>query len=217
MVTLAMLAGVTLPSASAQAVDPSFALGFKALADQIPNEAGQPTEKEHYGANGDSLQRTTKGLMVWRKADNWTAFTNGSWTWINGPYGVQRRSNDTRFEWETIPVPSSPTPPPIYVYSPPSDFDVSGKESVIALPDGSHLFRDTVSNVNHYWTAADIQVWITLRDADGRVVLEARATSITSGLGPQQSGTWELAIPTGVSWQTAFGKVFFQWQPPGGQ
>ena len=45
-------------------------------------------------------QQTTTGLIVWRKADNWTAFTNGSRTWINGPAGVQDRANDEGFPWE---------------------------------------------------------------------------------------------------------------------
>ena len=78
----------------------AFKLGFNALASQIPSYAGQPVEDEHYGANGDSLQQTTTGLMVWRKADNWTAFTNGGLTWVNGPHGVQVRPNDQRFPWE---------------------------------------------------------------------------------------------------------------------
>ncbi|MHB1162140.1 MAG: endo-1,3-alpha-glucanase family glycosylhydrolase [Chloroflexota bacterium] len=77
-----------------------FKLGFKALADQITRIAGQPLEEEHYGANGDSLQQTTTGLMVWRKADNWTAFTNGARSWVNGPYGVRERGNEERFPWE---------------------------------------------------------------------------------------------------------------------
>lgn len=78
-----------------------FRLGFKALADQIPDIVGQPLEDEHFNPeNGDSLQHTTKGLMVWRKADNWTAFTNGFMTWINGPYGLQSRLNSQRFPWE---------------------------------------------------------------------------------------------------------------------
>jgi len=79
---------------------PEFRLGFKALADQIPNIVGEPLEIEHYSPNGDSIQRTTAGMMVWRRADNWTAFTNGSCTWINGPAGVQDRGNDERFPWE---------------------------------------------------------------------------------------------------------------------
>ncbi len=93
---------------------PEFRLGFKALAEQIPEVVGQPLEGEHWGSNGDSLQKTSKGLMVWRKADNWTAFTNGSRTWINGPVGVQERANSDRFDWEKeIPTPSAqPAPIP---------------------------------------------------------------------------------------------------------
>ncbi len=78
----------------------TFKLGFQALAAQISGVAGQPTENEHYGPNGDSLQATTTGLMAWRKADNWTAFTNGSRTWVNGPSGILERSNNDRFPWE---------------------------------------------------------------------------------------------------------------------
>jgi len=105
-----------------------FKLGFKALADQIPDIVGTPAEAEHYGPNGDSLQKTTTGLMVWRKADNWTAFTDGSTTWVNGPNGVQSRPNNQRFNWEgpaetqlsqpsqqlqTASLPSSRQPTPV--------------------------------------------------------------------------------------------------------
>jgi hypothetical protein len=79
---------------------PSFRLGFADLARQIPQVVGQPTEAEHYGPNGDSLQATTTGLMAWRRADNWTAFTNGSRTWINGPDGVENRANDEKLWFE---------------------------------------------------------------------------------------------------------------------
>jgi hypothetical protein len=40
-------------------------------------------------------------LLVWRAADNWTAFTDGASTWINGPLGIQSRPNSQRFVWET--------------------------------------------------------------------------------------------------------------------
>ena len=85
---------------------PEYRLGFKLLAEEIPAVVGQPIEEEQRGANGDSLQRTTTGLMVWRKADNWTAFTNGSHTWINGPVGMQERRNEERFDWEAVSPPS---------------------------------------------------------------------------------------------------------------
>jgi hypothetical protein len=38
--------------------------------------------------------------MVWRKADNWTAFTGGYRTGINGPFGLQQRLNTQHFPWE---------------------------------------------------------------------------------------------------------------------
>ena len=99
LVLVAALALVPAAPARAQPA-PEFKLGFRVLADQIPNVVGEPLENEHWGPNGDSLQQTSTGLMVWRKADNWTAFTNGHATWINGPYGVQSRLNTDRFLWE---------------------------------------------------------------------------------------------------------------------
>ena len=76
-------------------------LGFKALRDLIGHDiVGECLENEHHGANGDALQHTTGGLLVWRKADNWTAFTDGYRTWINGPNGLVQRLNTERFEWE---------------------------------------------------------------------------------------------------------------------
>ena len=78
-----------------------FRLGFKTLRDLIGHDiVGECLESEHYNAIGDSNQRTTGGLMAWRKADNWTAFTDGYRTWINGPNGLVQRLNTERFEWE---------------------------------------------------------------------------------------------------------------------
>ena len=74
---------------------------FKALRDVVGHEiVGECLENEHYSANGDSTQKTTGGLLVWRKADNHTAFTDGHNTWINGPNGLQKRLNTERFSWE---------------------------------------------------------------------------------------------------------------------
>ena len=77
-----------------------FELGFAALHDLIPDIVGDCLDNEMHGANGDGLQHTTDGLMAWRKADNWTAFTDGANTWINGPFGISTRPNDVRFSWE---------------------------------------------------------------------------------------------------------------------
>lgn len=90
--------------ASAQAAC-TFKLGFQAIASLIPDIVGACLEDERFNlANGNAEQRTTRGLLVWRKADNWTAFTNGATTWINGPDGLESRPNDERFAWENDPV-----------------------------------------------------------------------------------------------------------------
>ncbi|HEY8741608.1 MAG TPA: hypothetical protein VIU62_00800 [Chloroflexota bacterium] len=52
---------------------------------------------------GDAQQHTTAGLTAWRKADNWTAFTNGYRKWINGPQGLAKRLNTQRYSWEANP------------------------------------------------------------------------------------------------------------------
>lgn len=95
---LAGLLSLAFFAPSADAAE--FRFGFASMASQIGAIAGSPIENEWHSSNGDGMQRTTTGLMVWRKADNWTAFTNGSRTWINGPHGVQERSNEERFPWE---------------------------------------------------------------------------------------------------------------------
>lgn len=79
----------------------TFVLGFATLHDLIPRQVGACLDDErHNPSNGDALQQTTGGLLVWRKADNFTAFTDGYQTWVSGPNGVQQRLNTQRFSWE---------------------------------------------------------------------------------------------------------------------
>lgn len=95
--------GATPPTAvlTSAPAKPGFILGFKTLAGMIPEIVGGPLENERSNPiNGDSLQLTANGLLVWRKADNWTAFTDGFMTWINGPNGLEKRGNDERLPWE---------------------------------------------------------------------------------------------------------------------
>ena len=81
--------------------DCSFQLGFKALRDLIPDVVGDCLENEqHDPETGMTLQTTTNGQLIWRKAANWTGFTDGERTWINGPEGLQQRLNSERFDWE---------------------------------------------------------------------------------------------------------------------
>ncbi len=81
-----------------------YILGFKTLHDSIPAIVGDCLDNEaHNPTNGDGLQHTTNGLLVWRKADNNMAFTNGSVSWIEGEGGIVSRPNTVRFVWESNP------------------------------------------------------------------------------------------------------------------
>jgi hypothetical protein len=96
--------GVLVRSAAAQQTGCAFVLGFQALHDLIPQIVGDCLEDQHTNPEtGDALQTTTRGLLVWRKADNWTAFTDGSQSWVNGPLGLQQRANTQRLWWEANP------------------------------------------------------------------------------------------------------------------
>ena len=53
-------------------------------------------------ATGLTQQSTTNGQLTWRKADNWTGFSDGQRTWINGPEGLQQRLNSEQFPWEAV-------------------------------------------------------------------------------------------------------------------
>ena len=102
---LALALFLLLP-ASAAAADCQFVLGFATLRDLIGHEiVGECLEDQRYAANGNSEQQTTGGLLVWRKADNRTAFTDGYRTWINGPNGLEQRLNTERLPWEVVTNP----------------------------------------------------------------------------------------------------------------
>ena len=97
-----------------------FVGGFAELRALVGEQKiGACLENEHFNIeNGNSEQRTTGGLLVWRKGDNFTAFTDGGTTWVNGPNGLQSRPNNERLAWELDPVvpvsaPASPTPRPL--------------------------------------------------------------------------------------------------------
>lgn len=103
----------------------SFVRGFATLRDLVgAQKVGACLEDERFnGENGNAEQQTAGGLLVWRKADNFTAFTDGATTWVNGPNGLQTRPNGERFSWELDPVTtarSSPSSPPAPSSSPAS-------------------------------------------------------------------------------------------------
>ena len=101
-----LLAWTSLPLVPAAYAEPScqFVFGFATLQALLPNLVGSCLDDEqHNGSSGDAIQHTTGGLLAWRKLDNWTAFTDGYHTWINGPSGLVERLNSQRFAWEANP------------------------------------------------------------------------------------------------------------------
>lgn len=154
---------------------PEFILGFKTLADMIPDVVGEPLEDEHHNPeNGDGLQRTTKGLMVWRKADNWTAFTDGYRTWVNGPFGLQTRLNTERFDWEQDrPAPYQPAvlkaPTPNVLsrfYAPPQGVILHGSRSGISRS----ISAEADSTARYAATGANGLAWTATIGEDAVVI-----------------------------------------------
>ncbi|GEM_PF-4284251 len=113
--SLLMLATLTSGVPTADAAACHFVLGFKALHHQIASVVGACVgDEQHNPANGDAYQQTKEGMLVWRKADNQVAFTNGYATILDGPHGLEQRLNSQRFSWEAnaeaLPVvPDAPT------------------------------------------------------------------------------------------------------------
>ncbi|MXY00040.1 MAG: ABC transporter substrate-binding protein [Chloroflexi bacterium] len=86
----------------AEAADCQFVLGFAALQSAAPDTVGECLENElHHPADGITRQQTTEGVLLWRKADNHTSFTDGHRTWVAGPQGLKQRPVGDRFAWES--------------------------------------------------------------------------------------------------------------------
>ena len=113
-ITALGLAGSLLAPAAgihAQAANCQYVLGFATIATAV-SQVGSCLDNQNFAPNGDALQHTASGgMLVWRKADNWTAFTDGYHTWINGPNGIQERLNSARFDWEGNAPATTPAPP----------------------------------------------------------------------------------------------------------
>jgi len=140
-----------LPSGATAApliADCQYVLGFKALHDLIPAQVGEcKVDEYHNPQNGDGLQDATGGLLVWRKADNWTAFTDGYRTWINGPAGIEQRLNTERFCWEPD-ANCRATPTPTARPAPAPSGPPAGASAICR--DGSYSYSQTRSGTCSY-------------------------------------------------------------------
>ncbi|HEX6512510.1 MAG TPA: hypothetical protein VF157_09450, partial [Chloroflexota bacterium] len=99
------------PAALAAAPRPQaceFTLGFKTLHEALPDVVGDCKNQPIVTDAGDVQQGTVNGLLVWRKADSVTIFTDGFKSWLNGPLGLQQRLNGDHFSWEPGASPATP-------------------------------------------------------------------------------------------------------------
>jgi len=119
---------VLTPLGASAQVNCQFTLGFLALRDKIPDVVGECLENERFEPSTGSVhQRTTGGLLSWRRADGWSTFTDGVTLWIDGPEGVSIRPyarprpaalpaaragaappSSLRQPWWDVPAPGSP-------------------------------------------------------------------------------------------------------------
>src|SRR5262249_6675345 len=138
------------------------------------------------------------------KADNWTAFTDGYRTWINGPLGLQERLNTGRFSWETAIPPAPPTPTPAPVATPPPSTAPSPTPATTQVPantatDRSGLILDPQILIDgpfstvllHVGSSSASQVHID------RVVIAPPPGAVVDASVPEQS-----LIQNGVAWYT---------------
>jgi hypothetical protein len=112
-ILIVMLSLTAHPAAAlAQTGGCQITLGFAELRDLVgPEIVGECIEDQAATPMG-TQQRTANGLLIWRESDNATLFTDGTTTWISGPFGLQTRPSDQRFDWEAIAPPAAPVTPP---------------------------------------------------------------------------------------------------------
>jgi hypothetical protein len=98
---LAAILGAPSSSVAAQTT-PAMGEGFRILAEQIPGGVGEVIDAESPTAEGDIIQHTTLGELLWRKIDNVPIFSDETTAWLDGPYGLQSRPAGSTFLWEPV-------------------------------------------------------------------------------------------------------------------
>ena len=167
---LLALAMTLAPAAVARTVC-SLTLGFKALHDLLPDVVGECVEDAQVDpATGNLTQRTTNGLLMWRKADNWTAFTDGPNTYIARPEGVVSRPTDGL----RLPFEGS-EPPPSARSGGPRSPRAPGSETVLFQDTFDDLAASTCRSI-----AGVAHSTVTLACVDGELQMSGVSAPQTS-------------------------------------
>ena len=185
LLAVSVLIPASIAPSITSAANCQFILGFKTIHDALPDAVGDCKVDEHHNPeNGDGLQETTGvsnkgGLLVWRKADNWTAYTDGYRTWVNGPNGLQTRLNTERFPFESDdrePATATPAPSPATKKARPigsacpDGYPVKGNQ-------GSRSTTDWIYHVpgdNSYSVTVPEECFVTAADAEAAGYRPAR-------------------------------------------
>lgn len=188
------LIALAFPFQPVVAQDCSFQLGFKALRDLIPDVVGDCLENEqHDPETGMTLQTTSNGQLIWRKADNWTGFTDGARTWINGPEGLQQRLNSERFDWEAPAVAPMATQRLTLEQLRNAEYllPLLGEEdTAIRLADGEGSIAYGEGATERDYAGVDNDT-VAFGDLDGDGIADAAVVLFTSGGG---SGTFKYLV-----------------------
>ena len=201
---LALLLPLTVatPALAQSAGSCQFILGFATLHSLDPADVGNCVDNQAFAANGDAQQHTTKGLLVWRKRDNFTAFTDGARSWVNGPNGLLERLNTQRFSWE-----ANPDGLPL------ADAIIQAQFAPIAVrqPQPDDLVDDPVE-VAGVGTGFEGMITARVRDATGKEL--ARVAVHVGGTGIW--GNFQAGIPLGAVPVTPQGTLeVFELSPKG--
>lgn len=194
LVVLALLLFPLFGNPSASAASCTFVLGFQAIHDQIPDIVGGCLVDQHYNpANGDALQETTGGMLVWRKADNFTAFTDGYHSWVNGPYGLQQRLNTERFDWENDVGPAAPSQPVAAAPAQPTVASFGQGQKIVGTDIAPGTYRTRTASPGCYYArlsgfGGTLGEIIANENANGPAVVTIAKTD--RGFESNRCGTW---------------------------
>jgi len=180
-----------------------FVLGFGALQSAIPLVVGDcVTEEQHNPQNGDALQQTTNGLLVWRKVDDFTAFTDGFHSWVQGPFGVQERLNTERFAWEANPD-GLPLVPAGSALVPQGADQPAAQAGCVATVQASVKYPQLGGGTQTLYVTADDASGAPVAGAQGSAYVQYRTTSRSLALtdtdaGGNTAASWNVGGPRGT-------------------
>ena len=149
--------------------------------------------ERHDRDSGITLQNTTNGQLIWRKADNWTGFSDGERTWVNGPEGLQQRLNSESFDWEAAAPESMATQRLTLEQLRNAEYRlplIGEADTAIQLEDGEGSIAYGEGATERDYAGIDGDT-VAFGDLDGDGIADAAVVLFTSGGG---SGTFKHLV-----------------------